>query len=125
MTAVPETDTGTETSAPRPQDDLFRHVNGTWLSTAEIPADRSADGAFYQLRDAAEADSRAIIEDAAAQAANAEPGSTVQLIGDLYRSFMARSNVAQWIGSSSPPRRSRCAATASSGLRWMSGQCSL
>ena len=84
MTAVAEP----ENKAPRPQDDLFRHVNGHWLSTAEIPADRSADGAFYQLRDAAEADSRAIIEDAAAQAADAEPGSTVQLIGDLYRSFM-------------------------------------
>ena len=84
MTAVAEP----EHQAPRPQDDLFRHVNGHWLDTAEIPADRSADGAFYQLRDDAEADSRAIIEDAAAQAADAEPGSTVQLIGDLYRSFM-------------------------------------
>ncbi|WP_395727751.1 M13 family metallopeptidase [Nakamurella sp.] len=84
MTAVAEP----EHKAPRPQDDLFRHVNGHWLATAEIPADRSADGAFYQLRDGAEADSRAIIEDAAAGAADAEPGSTVQLIGDLYRSFM-------------------------------------
>ena len=86
MTAVAEPTAGT--NSPRPQDDLFRHVNGQWLSTAEIPADRSADGAFYQLRDDAEADSRAIIEDAAAGAAEAEPGSTVQLIGDLYRSFM-------------------------------------
>jgi putative endopeptidase len=88
MTAVTQIDPGTEPAPPRPQDDLFRHVNEHWLASAEIPADRSADGAFYQLRDAAEADSRAIIEDAAAQAADAEPGSIVQLIGDLYRSFM-------------------------------------
>ncbi len=85
MTAAPPADV----AVPRPQDDLFRHVNGQWLATAEIPADRSADGAFYQLRDRAEADSRAIIEDAASEAAaGAERGSTVQLIGDLYRSFM-------------------------------------
>ena len=25
----------------RPQDDLFGHVNGRWLQTAEIPADKS------------------------------------------------------------------------------------
>ena len=24
----------------RPQDDLFRHVNGAWLASTEIPADR-------------------------------------------------------------------------------------
>ena len=26
----------------RPQDDLFGHVNGRWLETEEIPADRSS-----------------------------------------------------------------------------------
>jgi len=84
--------TGTErtpTQSVRPQDDLFRHVNGAWLATAVIPDDRSMDGAFYRLRDGAEADSRAIVEDAAAAAGNgAEPGTPEQLIGDLYRSFM-------------------------------------
>ena len=79
MTASPAADV----IVPRPQDDLFRHVNGPWLATAEIPADRSADGAFYQLRDEAEKDSRAIIEDAAAAADGAEPGSPVQLIGGV------------------------------------------
>ena len=29
----------------RPQDDFYRHVNGKWLKTAEIPADRSSAGA--------------------------------------------------------------------------------
>ena len=38
-------------SAVRPQDDLFRHVNGKWLDETEIPADRSSDGAFYWLRE--------------------------------------------------------------------------
>ncbi len=91
MTAA--TETAADVTVPRPQDDLFRHVNGQWLATAEIPADRSADGAFYQLRDVAEADSRAIIENAATEAtaapgADPEPGNPARLIGNLYRSFM-------------------------------------
>ncbi|RUL88688.1 M13 family metallopeptidase [Tautonia sociabilis] len=70
----------------RPQDDLFRHVNGSWLDTAEIPADRAVDGSFYTLRDEAEAHLRAIIERAAS--ADAEPGSEAQKVGDLFASFM-------------------------------------
>src|SRR4051812_47226256 len=70
----------------RPQDDLFGHVNGRWLRTHEIPEDRAQDGAFRALRDRAEADVRAIIENAAGTAN--PPGSDAQKIGDLYRSFM-------------------------------------
>ncbi|HEY5879534.1 MAG TPA: M13-type metalloendopeptidase [Nakamurella sp.] len=89
MTAAPQAVPVADVTVPRAQDDLFRHVNGQWLATAEIPADRSADGAFFQLRDRAEADSRAIIEGAAAEsAAGGAEGGTGQLIGDLYRSFM-------------------------------------
>ncbi|APT83799.1 M13 family metallopeptidase [Corynebacterium aquilae] len=35
-------------------DDLYREINGHWLDTHEIPADRSSDGAFYELRDESE-----------------------------------------------------------------------
>ena len=51
--------------AVRPQDDLQRHVNGSWLSTAEIPPDLDAYGSFHELRDKAEADVRAILDSAA------------------------------------------------------------
>ncbi len=34
----------------RVQDDLYRHFNGAWLTTAVIPADRATDGAFIKLR---------------------------------------------------------------------------
>ena len=50
----------------RPQDDFYRHVNGTWLATHTIPADRPMDGAFHALRDASEKYARAIAQDAAA-----------------------------------------------------------
>ena len=52
--------------AVRPQDDFYRHVNGTWLATHTIPADRPMDGAFHALRDASEKYARAIAQDAAA-----------------------------------------------------------
>ena len=49
----------------KPQDDLFRHVNGKWLNEANIPSDRPAQGAFFELRDLSEERTKAIIEEAA------------------------------------------------------------
>lgn len=37
--------------AVRPQDDLFRHVNGSWLAKTDIPADKASYGAFDILFD--------------------------------------------------------------------------
>ena len=58
-------DTANIDSTVRPQDDFYRHVNGTWLATHTIPADRPMDGAFHTLRDASEKYARAIAQDAA------------------------------------------------------------
>ncbi|BBG01091.1 MULTISPECIES: M13 family metallopeptidase [Pseudonocardia] len=77
----------------RPQDDLFAHVNGRWLATHEIPEDRAQDGAFRVLRDRAEEQVRAIVEECAA--GSAEPGTDARRIGDLYRSFMDTERVEQ------------------------------
>lgn len=71
----------------RPQDDLFRYVNGAWLATTEIPADKSSYGALDILIDKAQEDLRAIVEDASKNAGKA-PGSEAQKIGDFYESFM-------------------------------------
>ena len=49
----------------RPQDDLFRHVNGRWLARTEIPADRASYGSFRILADEAENAVREIVEEAA------------------------------------------------------------
>lgn len=69
-----------------PGDDFFRYVNGVWLDTFEIPADRTNYGSFTVLAERAEVQVRAIIEDAAA--ADAPSGSSEQKIGDLFNSFM-------------------------------------
>ncbi|HET7016697.1 MAG TPA: M13-type metalloendopeptidase [Streptosporangiaceae bacterium] len=68
----------------RPQDDLFRHVNGRWLARTEIPADRARDGAFRIVTEEAENAVRAIVE----EAASAPEGSEERKFGDLYASFM-------------------------------------
>ncbi|MFD6463656.1 hypothetical protein ACFWFG_37340, partial [Streptomyces roseolus] len=78
--------------AVRVQDDLFAHVNGKWLDTYEIPADRSVDGAFRALYDQAELDVQAIIQNAAAE--QAQPGTDARKIGDLFTSFMDTDGVA-------------------------------
>ena len=71
----------------RPQDDFYRYVNGTWLATTEIPADRTNTGVFMDLRDKAREDVNAIIEEVAART-DLEPGSDEQKVADLYNSFM-------------------------------------
>jgi putative endopeptidase len=68
----------------RPQDDLYRHVNGTWFARTEIPADKARWGAFHMLAEQAEKDVRAIIEDSQ----DAEQGTLARKIGDLFASFM-------------------------------------
>lgn len=75
----------------RPQDDLFRHVNGAWLRDAEIPPDRARYGEFVRLRDEAEQHLRAIVERLVSE--SCEPGTDEQRIADLYRDFMDTESV--------------------------------
>ena len=75
----------------RPQDDLFRAVNGAWLAAAEIPSDRASDGAFHRLRDEAETHVLDLLDRLATE--NHEPGSEAQKVGDLYASFMDEDHI--------------------------------
>ncbi|HEX5299730.1 MAG TPA: M13-type metalloendopeptidase, partial [Streptosporangiaceae bacterium] len=68
----------------RPQDDLFRHVNGRWLARTTIAADRARESTFRILADEAENAVRAIAE----EAVSAPAGSEERKFGDLYASFM-------------------------------------
>lgn len=68
------------------QDDFYRHVNGKWLTTSEIPADKSSAGAFMDLREATIPRLHAITEALAKQ--HPKSGSDARKISDLYASFM-------------------------------------
>jgi putative endopeptidase len=69
-----------------PGTDFYRYVNGAWLTSTPIPADKSNYGSFTVLADNAEEDLRVIIE--SASVADSAPGSDAQKVGDFYKSFM-------------------------------------
>ncbi len=75
----------------RPQDDLFRHVNGAWLDRTEIPDDKARWGSFHLIAEQAEKDVHAIVE----ETRDAEPGTESRKIGDLYASFMDTERIAE------------------------------
>lgn len=75
-------DLSTFDHAVRPQDDLYRFVNGKWLDDAVIPPDRVTCSTFSELADRAESDVRRIIE-----RLDGRSGAEQQ-IRDLYASMM-------------------------------------
>ena len=69
-----------------PGDDFFSYVNGVWVETTQIPADKSRYGTFDLLRDEAQEAVKAIIDDSAS--GDFADGSDEQKVGDLYNSFL-------------------------------------
>ena len=90
------------TAAPAPvraQDDMYRAVNGAWLASNDIPADRSAWGAVYQLRDDTITQLANVIKEAGEESkrsgdarangqTNVQRSADQKKIADLYASFM-------------------------------------
>lgn len=73
----------------RVQDDLYLHVNRKWLSSTEIPADKSNYGLVESLRDLCRSQLRHIIEDAASEGDSNDPDA--RKIADFYASYMNES----------------------------------
>jgi len=80
-------------AAVRPQDDFYDYLNGKWMKTVEIPADKASWGSFMKLREDTLPQLRAIIEKSAAGAA--AKGTDAQRIGDYYASFMDEAKLEQ------------------------------
>ena len=78
--------TETQDASVKPGDDFNAYVNGAWLSSFEIPADRSRYGSFDLLREKSEQRVRFIIDDlaAAAPAIDTPEGK----IGAIYNAYM-------------------------------------
>jgi predicted metalloendopeptidase len=49
-------------SSVRPQDDLYRHLNGKWLDTFQLPADKGSYGSFTYVDDATQEQLRGIVD---------------------------------------------------------------
>lgn len=71
----------------RPQDNFYRYINGGWMKKNQIPDDKTAIGSFYDLRDKADDDVKAIIEELASNE-HLTMGSDEQKVADLFRSYM-------------------------------------
>ena len=83
---MPGLDPAAIDSRVRPGDDFFRHANGRWLATTEIPPDRSSWGVSGELEERLRLQTREILE--AAARSNAAPGSLERKVGDFYASAM-------------------------------------
>ncbi|MFC4349126.1 M13 family metallopeptidase [Kordiimonas lipolytica] len=70
----------------KPGDNFFEYMNGTWLDTFELPADRTNYGAFTVLAERSRDRTKAIIDEVTA--GDFPQGSVEQKIGDYYNSYM-------------------------------------
>ena len=77
----------------KPNEDFFKHVNGKWLETTEIPADRRRWGSFDELRQKTDEDALAILKSAISDNKDFEkievlPGSDQEKAVQLFQTIM-------------------------------------
>ncbi|NGM61903.1 M13 family metallopeptidase [Sphingobacterium sp. SGG-5] len=70
----------------RPQNDFYNYVNGTWMKTVQIPADKARWGSFDELRESTDIAALAILQESLTK--SFRKGEDGQKIGDLYKSFV-------------------------------------
>ena len=73
-------------TAIRPGDDFNAYVNGTWIETNEIPADRASNSVGLIVHEEATENVKTIIEESAD--GDFAKGSDEQKVGALYASYM-------------------------------------
>jgi putative endopeptidase len=71
----------------RPGDDFYEFVNGDWIQSHPVPADKSAYDTFTELNDTTEEHLRRIVEDLTSNT-GAENPPLARKIGDFYRTGM-------------------------------------
>jgi putative endopeptidase len=78
----------------RPGDDFFRHANGHWLDTHQIPADKPAVSLRLEMTDRTEARLHEMMQQAAAKASH-QPSDLDGKVGAFYKAFMDERRVDQ------------------------------
>ena len=87
----PVLDLSTLDTSIRIQDDLFLHVNGSWLENTKIPEDKSNYGSFGKLADMSQLRIKEIIENTTK--GKHEAGTNARKIADFYTSFMSEEKI--------------------------------
>ena len=84
------TDKGLDLSAMdtsvRPQDDFYNYVNGGWMKTAKIPADKPSWGTFYMLREETDEQCLSLLDNLLKT--SYPDGSEGQKIQAIYKTYM-------------------------------------
>ena len=84
--SLPEVDVAGMDKSVKPGDDFYKYANGKWLASFKIPSDKSSYYTFDALRDKAESDIRAVLDEVAKTSPAA--GSTAKKVLELYDSWM-------------------------------------
>jgi putative endopeptidase len=84
-------DTTAMDESVKPGDDFYRYVNGSWVATFPMPADKARYGVFDALRDKSETDVRTLLDELGATTGS--PGSVQQKVTDLYDSWMDEAGI--------------------------------
>ncbi len=74
----------------RPQDNLYRYLNGKWLDTFQLPADKGVYGSFVEVDDATQQQLRTLVAGLQAEPAGS---ADAKKLADLYASFMDEAEV--------------------------------
>jgi putative endopeptidase len=75
----------------KPGDDFFSYVNGTWVKSTQIPADRSSTGPTQDLEELTEQRTAALIRNMAKT--HPAAGSNERKIADYYAAFMDEADI--------------------------------
>jgi putative endopeptidase len=70
----------------RPQDDVYQYLNGKWLRSFQLPADKGAVASFSVIQDKTEEQLRTIVESLDQAPGNEDPDA--KKLADLYASYM-------------------------------------
>src|SRR5262245_5332315 len=84
-------DTAQMDTSVKPGDDFYKYVNGKWVDTFKMPADKARYGVFDALRDKSEQDVHSLLEELTKSAPPA--GSVKQKVVDFYNSWMKESAI--------------------------------
>lgn len=79
-------DISTMDTSVRPQDDFYNYVNGSWMKTAKIPADKSTWGSFNKLAEDTDNNSMTILNSLLID--KFAEGSEGRKIQNLYATYM-------------------------------------
>lgn len=70
----------------KPQDDFYNFVNGNWMKTTKIPADKPTWGSFQELRERTDSSSLKILDNMLSE--KYTKGTEGQKIQDMYATYM-------------------------------------